>query len=183
MALVNFPFCTSEIIVETHEHPETELVEDAEKQGEISEDLKKMEAEKDEDPSPRGVLEIPISGSDSDNSSNFSSSSLDEKSTDNEESSSSSSSWLSLSSSEDNNSPVQWKSMFDNIKKKSVRRLSSVSLMNVYEQSRKSLRWKFGSRPASEDSIDCGEWMVPKPSWRNFTYQELQAATKNFSPG
>ncbi|KAK1392009.1 receptor-like cytosolic serine/threonine-protein kinase RBK1 [Heracleum sosnowskyi] len=44
----------------------------------------------------------------------------------------------------------------------------------------KSSKLKLGRSHASEDSID---WMMPKPSWRNFTLQELEAATKKFSPG
>ncbi|XP_063947182.1 receptor-like cytosolic serine/threonine-protein kinase RBK1 isoform X1 [Daucus carota subsp. sativus] len=133
-----------------------------------------------EDPSP-GVLETPNSGPECDNT-------LVDKLPDNDETfeTALSSPLQSPSSGNVNNNipinihgVVQLKSMFDNIKKKSVKRLTSTSIANYYEQSRKSIRWKLGRSQASEDSL---EWMIPKPSWRNFTLQELEAATKKFSP-
>lgn len=162
---------------ETHENPETELVNYAE---ESSKDPQKMD-ESYENSSPRGVLETPVTGSDSDHSSssrsNSFSSSSEEKTGDDKNCSSALSSTLDVM-----NAAVQWKNIFENIRKKSVKRLTSTALLNYCDQSKKSLRWKFGWNQVSEDSFDCGEWMAPKPSWRNFSYQELEAATKSFSP-
>lgn len=137
-----------------------------------------------EDLSPSGVLETSLSSSEYDEITSLSSSTLDDQLPENDETLSSA---LSLPSRGNHNnininihSVVQLKSALDNMKKKSARRLSTVPFMNFYEQSRKSLRWKLGRSHASEDSID---WMMPKPSWRNFTLQELETATKKFSPG
>lgn len=146
--------------------------------------------ESDENSSPRGVLETPVTGSDSDHGSsiisstnsssrsNSFSSSSEEKTGDDKNCSSALSSTLDVIT-----AAVQWKNIFENIRKKSVKRLTSTALLNYCDQSKKSLRWKFGLNQVSEDSFDCGEWMAPKPSWRNFSYQELEAATKSFSPG
>lgn len=161
--------------VQNHKNPEKALAENDEKQGEMM-----TNDDSDvEDPSPR-VLKTP-KGSESDHR-------LDDKLPENEETFVTAlTSPLSSPSTGNNNNNipiniqgvVQLRSMFDNIKKKSVKRLSSVSFYNYCEQSRKSIRWKLGKSQASEDSFD---WMVPKPSWRNFTLQELEAATKKFSP-
>ncbi|KAL8133909.1 receptor-like cytosolic serine/threonine-protein kinase RBK1 [Apium graveolens] len=161
--------------VQNHNKPEKALAENDEKQGEM------MTNDSDvEDPSPK-VLKTPMSGSESENS-------LDDKLPENEDAfvTALTSPLPSPSSGNNNNNipinihgVVQLKSMFDNIKKKSVKRISSVSFINYCEQSRNSIRWRLGKSQASEDSAD---WMVPKPSWRNFTLQELEAATKKFSP-
>lgn len=165
------------ITVQNHKKTEKALAENDGKQGEMM-----TNADSDvEDPSPR-VLETPMSVSESEHS-------LDDKLPENEETCETAltSPLPSPSSGYNNNNipinihgVVQLRSMFDNIKKKSVKRLSSVSFINYCEQSRKSIRWKLGKSQVSEDSFD---WMVPKPSWRNFTLQELEAATKKFSPG
>ncbi|XP_059644633.1 receptor-like cytosolic serine/threonine-protein kinase RBK1 [Cornus florida] len=115
---------------------------------------KKTETEltdRDVESSPRGVLEIPVSGSESDQSSsgNSGGSSLTEK--------------------------ARWKNLFGNIKKK-----SGIPLLSGYESTRNSLIRRVRSRSASE-TIDCGEMVVAKPTWRNFSYQELTEATDNFS--
>lgn len=160
--------------VQNQENQDKALVENNEKQGEMA----TTEDSDIEDPSPR-VQETPMSGSESNHG-------LDVKLPENEEAfvTAVSSPLSSPSSGNNNNIPlnihgvVQLRSMFDNIKKRSVKRLSSVSFMNYCEQSTKSIRWKLGKSQASEDSF---EWMVPKPSWRNFSLQELEAATKKFS--
>lgn len=159
-----------------------EIVNEEEKEDvEVCNEAKEIE-KMEENESPRGVLEIVITGSDSDHSSIISSSgssrssfnsSLDDKLPDNKEVSSIS------SSSEEETFSNQKKKESDNLnKKKSVlKRLSSISL----------LRWKFGksTNHVSEESIDHVDdfIMLPKPSWRNFTFQELEAATNNFNPG
>ncbi|XP_022740999.1 receptor-like cytosolic serine/threonine-protein kinase RBK1 [Durio zibethinus] len=122
-------------------------------------------------PSPRGVLEIPVLGSDSD-----------------------ASSCSSNSSSYSPKKPVfqkgnrdsyglQWKNIIENIKKKSARSFSIIPLLSSYEISRKNLRRKLAKLHGSEEEdvdIDC--ITVSKPSWKNFSYSELAAATENFSP-
>ncbi|CAH2041478.1 unnamed protein product [Thlaspi arvense] len=50
---------------------------------------------------------------------------------------------------------LQWRKLIDNVKRRSVR--------------------------GAEDEMDCGDLVVPKPSWRNFSHAELAAATDNFS--
>lgn len=169
----------------TQENPAAEVVEivkqEEKEDVEVSNEAKEVE-KMEENESPRGVLDIVITGSDSDHSSIISSggssrssfnSSLDEKLAGNKQFSSIS------SSSQEENISNQKKKESDNInKKKSVlKRLSSVSL----------LRWKFGkssSHVSDQESVDHVDdfIMSPKPSWRNFTFQELEAATNNFNP-
>ncbi|XP_011021858.1 PREDICTED: receptor-like cytosolic serine/threonine-protein kinase RBK1 isoform X2 [Populus euphratica] len=127
-----------------------------------------------EDASPRCVLEIPISGTDSDHSSSSSSSC-------------SSGSTEKLVSERTGiireSNGIQWKHILDSFKKKSVRRFSVIPLISTYETiARKNLRRKLARIQHSADVfIDCEGIMAPKPSWRNFDYLELEAATDNFS--
>ncbi|MCE2055243.1 putative ribokinase [Datura stramonium] len=118
--------------------------------------------------SPRGVLENPTLGSsDSDNSSISSS---DDRS----------SSFASSSSGELSQS-VYWKNLFDQIKRRSMRRLSSIPLLGYEMILPKNIRRILSkNRSAEEDATDCDD--IPKPSWRNFSYGELAEATDNFSP-
>lgn len=150
---------------ETEESPEMETNDDM---------TKKTEPPILEDPSPRCVLEIPISGTDSDHSSSSSSS-------------------CSSGSTEKlvpertgilrESNGIQWKQILDSFKKKSVRRFSVIPLISTYETiARKNLRRKLARIQHSADVfIDCEGIMAPKPSWRNFDYLELEAATDNFS--
>ncbi|KAL3524934.1 hypothetical protein ACH5RR_013306 [Cinchona calisaya] len=139
---------------------------------EVKEDVAKQDGEENQETeeaaSPRGVLEIPITGSSdsSDHSSSFGSSSLDEK------------------SAEVQKQVVHWKNLFDHIKKRSVKRFSIVPLLWVGQEfARKSGRRKLDRNRSAEESLDCGDNMVlPKPSWRSFSYEELAQATHNFSP-
>ncbi|KAJ0097822.1 hypothetical protein Patl1_28340 [Pistacia atlantica] len=120
--------------------------------------------------SPRGVLEIPVAGTDSDNSSSCCNST--EKLT------------------PERSTPVvnreggyasHWKSMIDAIKKK---RLFVIPLLTNYDLTGKNL-WKKLPRIqnlSTEDSPDVEGLSVSKPSWRNFEYEELAAATDNFCP-
>lgn len=148
---------------ETEESPEMETNDDM---------TKKTEPPILEDPSPRCVLEIPISGTDSDHSSSSSSSSgsteklVPERTGILRES-----------------NGIQWKQILDSFKKKSVRRFSVIPLISTYETiARKNLRRKLARIQHSADVfIDCEGIMAPKPSWRNFDYLELEAATDNFS--
>jgi hypothetical protein len=150
---------------ETEESPEMETNDDI---------TKKTEPPILEDPSPRCVLEIPISGTDSDHSSSSSCSSgsteklVPERTGILRES-----------------NGIQWKQILDSFKKKSARRFSVIPLISTYETiARKNLRRKLARIQHSADVfIDCEGIMAPKPSWRNFDYLELEAATDNFSSG
>lgn len=123
-----------------------------------------------EDPSPRCVLEIPATSSDSDNSSSCSSCSPDK----------SSSSPLSTTATNGR----QWNKMIESIKKKSIRRFSVIPLLASYELTRKNMRRKQPKLSPSPDNVfDCDQFLVAKPSWRNFTYDELVAATDGFNSG
>ncbi|KAA8546696.1 hypothetical protein F0562_003073 [Nyssa sinensis] len=143
---------------ETQDNPEGELLDKTNKEEDCNDQL-----------SPRGVLEIPISGSDSDHSSKSSSRS------------GSRSSVTEKSATHRKSHGFYWKKMIDHIKRKSVKRFSTIPLLSGYELSRKKLRRKLGTNQIADDSIDCGEIVIPKPSWRNFSYEELAAATDNFS--
>ncbi|XP_052188499.1 receptor-like cytosolic serine/threonine-protein kinase RBK1 [Diospyros lotus] len=110
---------------------------------------KREDQESDEESSPRGVLEVAISGSDSDNcsrSSSFGSSPPDKPAA--------------------RHHGLHWRSLIGSVRWKM------------------SLRRKPDSFRIDDDGeIDTGDVVapVPKPSWRNFTHQELAAATDNFS--
>ncbi|KAK2989862.1 hypothetical protein RJ640_000818, partial [Escallonia rubra] len=162
---------------ETEENPEPESNEDVTKETPETEHAK-IQEDSDDQSSPRGVLEIPVLGSDSDNSSNIGSSSR---------SSSSCGSSLSEKSGEQKGSfgeshGLHWKNLIENIKRRSLRRFSTIPLLGGYESSRKNAKRKLGRNRSSEESIDCGGLIVPKPSWRNFSYEELVAATDNYNP-
>ncbi|GAA0151746.1 hypothetical protein LIER_10400 [Lithospermum erythrorhizon] len=81
----------------------------------------------------------------------------------------------------DNNGLV-WRSLVDQVKKKSVKKFPTIPFLGGYEFSKKQLKKKLGRNKSAEETIDCGEFESPKPSWRNFSYQELVDATDNFSP-
>ncbi|KAL7192605.1 hypothetical protein ACSBR2_024429 [Camellia fascicularis] len=148
--------------------PETESLNGKESlETESYDEKEKQEEDSDDQSSPRGVLEIPISGSDSDNSS--CGTSATEKST------------VHRALFGENNG-LHWRNLIDNIKWKSMRRFSTIPLLGGYEISRKNLRRKLGLNPGIDDESDCGDIVVPKPSWRNFTKKELADATDNFSP-
>lgn len=169
---------TEEEIQKTQKNPETEFENEFNKLG-----IKTSE------PSPRGVLEIPIS---------------DGSSVSDSPTSSSSSSSCNSSSTEKPSSPkttsgggggalfkplsygVQFKGFIDIMKRKSgVKRLSNttINLLSNYDLSAKSLRKKLARIRSAEASIDCGLFSAAKPSWRNFKYSELAVATDHFSPG
>ncbi|OIT37715.1 PREDICTED: receptor-like cytosolic serine/threonine-protein kinase RBK1 [Nicotiana attenuata] len=121
--------------------------------------------------SPRGVLEIPtLNSSDSDNSSISSS---DDRS-----------SSFASSSSGELIQGVYWKNLFDNIKRRSMRRLSSIPLLGGYETilPKNIRRILSKNKSAEEESSDCDDdSVIPKPSWRNFSYRDLAEATDNFN--
>ncbi|KAK6154149.1 hypothetical protein DH2020_013788 [Rehmannia glutinosa] len=155
--------------MDQEETPEKEPLLEKEKTG---------EPENDEGSSPRGVLEIPISGSGSDSdlsSIDRSSSFGSEKSTVDR-----TGAW------EVNYGTLHWKKLFGQIKKRSTMRFSTIPLLGGYgyDLSKKAFRRKLlGRNHSAADAIDCGDFVVPKPSWRNFSYEELKQATENFSSG
>ncbi|KAL3630138.1 hypothetical protein CASFOL_023122 [Castilleja foliolosa] len=81
---------------------------------------------------------------------------------------------------------VHWKKMVGQVKKTSVWKFSTISVLMGHELSKTKKTWrkKPGRNRASveEISIDDGEFVVPKPSWRNFSYEELKQATDDFCP-
>ncbi|KAK9062102.1 hypothetical protein SSX86_019287 [Deinandra increscens subsp. villosa] len=162
-----------------------------------TENHKVIEIEDDDDDdqsSPRGVLEIPVSGSDSDNHSSVSrsrslssrGSSFNEKSPetegDEEEGGGGGGGRAGLISASSAAQAVRFKNLICNLKWKSFRRFSTVPLVAGYELSRKSLMRRLGKQHNEEVvTIDGVNWVVPKPSWRNFTLAELADATDTFS--
>ncbi|KAL9670103.1 hypothetical protein QQ045_007654 [Rhodiola kirilowii] len=133
----------------------------------------------DDQSSPRGVLEIPVSGTDSDSSCSLNSSC--------NSSCSSSSSALDLSNPQKQSATLKnpasnWRSMIGAFKKRSARRFSSIPLIVSNELSRRNLKKKLRQIRGDDESIvDCDGFPVLKPSWRNFDSTELAAATDNFS--
>ncbi|KAI3775736.1 hypothetical protein L1987_45488 [Smallanthus sonchifolius] len=127
----------------------------------------------DEQSSPRGVLEIPVSGTDSD----YQSRSLSSRgSSFNEQSPATEGDADSATDSggdeEDGGgraASVRWRNLVYSLKWKS------------FKMSSKSLMKRLGVNRSSEETIDAGDWAVTKPSWRNFTMEELAAATDGFS--
>ncbi|CAN4090014.1 unnamed protein product [Withania somnifera] len=117
--------------------------------------------------SPRGVLEMPTLGSsDSDNSSN---SSNDERS----------SSFTSSSSGELTQN-LYWKNLIGQIKRRSMRRLSSIPMLGYEMILPKNIRRMLSkNRNGEDEATDSDD--VPKQSWRKFSYGELVEATDNFS--
>lgn len=163
------------------------------KSEEISRNKPDRGSESDDQSSPRGVFEVPGSGSDSDNSikirrstsANASSYSLKfdgrpqavaTGGCDGDTGTENNSVSTPVSPTEET---VPWRrNMMDNLKWKSFRRFSTGPLVAGYELSRKSFMRKLG-RNSSEANIN--EFCVPKPSWRSFTYEELESATNGFS--
>lgn len=146
----------------------------------------------EEQSSPRGVLEIPVSGSDSDSLSRSLSSrgsSFNDKSPsdyatecggEEEEDDGARAGLISPSTV---GQALRWRNLVYNLKWKSFKRFSTVPLVAGYELSRKSLMKRLGKQyHSNEEAIDGSNWEVPKPSWRNFTLEELAAATDDFSP-
>ncbi|CAA7027202.1 unnamed protein product [Microthlaspi erraticum] len=125
----------------------------------------------------------PVIASDTDNSSSnyssFSSCSSDDKT-------SSSPSPFSITPDKNVSSSsyqgLQWNKMIESIKKKSVRRFAVLPLLASYELKRKNLRRKQPKISISENVFPCDTFFMAKPSWRNFTYEELAVATDHFNP-
>lgn len=156
------------------QNPETESEEkqNTEREPEMKSDSGEKITEfcEEDEVSPRGVMEIPVSGTDSDQSSS---------------SSSSSSSGEKAAAGQCQRG--QWKNVLELLKRKSVRRFSTMPFLAAsYEMSKRNLRRKQLARIRSADEgrvVDCEGFMAAKPSWRSFDHAELAAATTNFSPG
>ncbi|CAI0403812.1 unnamed protein product [Linum tenue] len=135
-----------------------------------------------EEPSPRCVLEVPISGgSDPDPDPDHTTSSTGSGSMSSERQPAEDITDTEMDPANDCN---QWKSMFDTIRKKSVRRFSVIPLITTYEViTRKNIKKKLSRvRNPCDVVIDYDGFPVPKPSWRNFDFSELAAATEDFCP-
>ncbi|GAB4847211.1 hypothetical protein Ancab_026220 [Ancistrocladus abbreviatus] len=159
--------------VQSHEKAEHEAKEDAGSEKVIENACNTTAG--DEPSSPRGVLEIPVT----------------DGSSVSEEQSSGGFETPATEKAQGGGSiyGLPWKMGFlDAMKmKKSVKRFSFSTLAMLSNHdislSGKSLRRKLARNQSAEDGIDCGILPVAKPSWRNFEYSELAAATNNFSPG
>lgn len=189
---------------ETNDSQEKLLLVDVKKQ-----EGEEEEEEGEELSSPCGVLETALLGSDSDQSiSNISTitsstssfCSVDEKSSFcsvDEKSSPSVDENLHSSVDEKSSSPEQsillgvdnyglqlW-NFIDGIKKKSVKQFcTTIPFFGGKENSKKSSKKKGGKHHHNaQESIDLGELVAAKHSWKSFTYKELVEATDNFSPG
>ncbi|XP_049372394.1 receptor-like cytosolic serine/threonine-protein kinase RBK1 [Solanum verrucosum] len=169
------------------EEIKTQEVEKEQEEVEITISSGEKNENKDNDQlSPRAVLEIRISGtSDSDNSSISSG----ERSRSFGSSPSPVGEKPAVSDGgggEETGQGLRFKNLFDQMKRKSIRRLSAIPLLIGYENllAKKNIKRKLLSRirSAEEETIDCHDFVVPKPSWRNFSLDELAQATDNFSP-
>lgn len=131
----------------------------------------------DDDASPRAVLDTPVSGTESDNSrsSSFGSYSPEK---------SPSPPPIGKSGGVKETQLQQWKTMVDVFKFKSVRKLSVIPIFTAatHEITRKGFTKKLARVRSAEESIDIGA-IPTKPSWRNFDYAELAAATNDFDSG
>ncbi|XP_047979727.1 receptor-like cytosolic serine/threonine-protein kinase RBK1 isoform X2 [Salvia hispanica] len=78
-------------------------------------------------------------------------------------------------------SSLQWKKMFGQVKKtSSVWKISTISLLGGGNgMSKKAQRRRAQGRRSNSE--DAGDFIMPKPSWRNFSYEELRHATHGFS--
>ncbi|KAG8383617.1 hypothetical protein BUALT_Bualt04G0032700 [Buddleja alternifolia] len=149
---------------------ESEKTEPSETNNNNNNNNTKEEEEETEDQqsSPRGVLETQISGSDSDHSSTIdrSSSSGSEKST--------------VGRREPSYGSLQWKKVLGQLKRRASWKFSTIMLLGGYDFL-KTTRKRLGRLRSSDDAIGCGDFVVPKPSWRNFCYDQLKHATHDFS--
>ncbi|KAK9069435.1 hypothetical protein SSX86_011338 [Deinandra increscens subsp. villosa] len=118
----------------------------------------------DDQSSPRGVLEVSGSCSDSDNGSVL----FCEKSQATGDG----------DGAETGQSTVPWRNLIGSLKRNSLRRFSMGPLVAGYELSKKGFMNKLGRNNSSDASIN--DFYMPKPSWRNFTFHELALATNGF---
>ncbi|PWA69460.1 ROP binding protein kinases 1 [Artemisia annua] len=129
--------------------------------------------ENDDQTSPRGVLEVSGSGSELDN--------INMLFYENSPVTPTVTRGCDVDGDGENNT-VPWRNLIDNLKwkSKSLRRFSTGRVVAGYELSRKSFMKRLGRTNSTEVAID--DFYMPKPSWRNFTFQELMTATNGFCP-
>ncbi|XP_057758881.1 receptor-like cytosolic serine/threonine-protein kinase RBK1 [Arachis stenosperma] len=136
----------------------------------------------DDDASPRCVMEAPVSETESDSTttSSSSSSSFSPEKLPLPPPPAVAAAALRKTNSKESNLQ-QWKTMIDVFKFKSVKKLTTIPLLSAgNEITRKGFAKKLARIRSAEDSIDIG--VIPtKPSWRNFDYAELAAATNDFN--
>jgi hypothetical protein len=139
----------------------------------------KKEFSSDDESSPRTILECPVSETESDNSG--SSSFISDSS---ENSPPPELVAGGKSNGKENQMQHHMKSMMDVFKFKSVKKLTAIPILVAasHELTKKGLTKKLARIRSAEECIDIGS-IPTKPSWRNFDYAELAAATNDFSPG
>lgn len=138
----------------------------------------KKEFSSDDESSPRTILECPVSETESDNSG--SSSFISDSS---ENSPPPELVAGGKSNGKENQMQHHMKSMMDVFKFKSVKKLTAIPILVAasHELTKKGLTKKLARIRSAEECIDIGS-IPTKPSWRNFDYAELAAATNDFSP-
>ncbi|XP_076906519.1 receptor-like cytosolic serine/threonine-protein kinase RBK1 isoform X2 [Bidens hawaiensis] len=124
----------------------------------------------DEQSSPRGVLESDCQSSLSSRGSSF-----------NEKSPPSTEGDTDSATDEDDGgrAAVRWRNLVFNLKSKSLKVFSRKTLMKKPNNNNNNTNNNNNNN--NEVAVDGGDWAVTKPSWRNFTFQELYAATDGFS--
>ncbi|XP_042011458.1 receptor-like cytosolic serine/threonine-protein kinase RBK1 isoform X2 [Salvia splendens] len=113
--------------------------------------------------SPRGVLEIPVTGGYSDG-----------------EGEKAGTAWAW----EQSYGTLHWKKLFGQMKRRSPMKFSTIPLLGGYgyDLSKKAFKKRLGRNHSAGEAISCEDIAMPKPSWRNFTSQQLNLATDNFTP-
>ncbi|XP_022929501.1 receptor-like cytosolic serine/threonine-protein kinase RBK1 isoform X2 [Cucurbita moschata] len=128
--------------------------------------------------SPRGVFEIPIMGTDSDQSESGGGG-------DGEAGGSPTAAEKALIPAAllQEIGGIPWRTMIGSIKKKTIWRFSTFPLLAAgYELSRKNFKRKLARIRSADEGITSDDIPFCKPSWRNYGFSELATATNNFSP-
>ncbi|XP_023552649.1 receptor-like cytosolic serine/threonine-protein kinase RBK1 isoform X1 [Cucurbita pepo subsp. pepo] len=130
--------------------------------------------------SPRGVFEIPIMGTDSDQSESSSGGGGDG---DAGGSPTAAEKALIPAALLQEIGGIPWRTMIGSIKKKTIWRFSTFPLLAAgYELSRKNFKRKLARIRSADEGITSDDIPFCKPSWRNYGFSELAIATNNFSP-
>lgn len=131
--------------------------------------------------SPRGVFEIPIMGTDSDQSESSSGGGGDGEAGG---SPTAAEKALIPAALLQEIGGIPWRTMIGSIKKKTIWRFSTFPLLAAgYELSRKNFKRKLARIRSADEGITSDDIPFCKPSWRNYGFSELATATNNFSPG
>ncbi|KAG6577338.1 Receptor-like cytosolic serine/threonine-protein kinase RBK1, partial [Cucurbita argyrosperma subsp. sororia] len=130
--------------------------------------------------SPRGVFEIPIMGTDSDQSESSSGGGGDGEAGG---SPTAAEKALIPAALLQEIGGIPWRTMIGSIKKKTIWRFSTFPLLAAgYELSRKNFKRKLARIRSADEGITSDDIPFCKPSWRNYGFSELATATNNFSP-